>query len=203
MIRTTQPPLSPVMTSQSDAFTASFVGAVSGAGLVLSVSFLQKRFNPTASSSSQILLNELQQSLKSLQSNINTSINSSITTSTSQLLPQISSSSTAITTLASEVASLNTVFNNPKTRGVFGEIQLESVVRDCFPSSSYSFQTSLPTTSTIPDCTLNFPAPLGSICVDSKFPLNAYLELQAAGDSSTSTLDARKVSFSFVSAGRS
>ena len=78
--------------------------------------------------------------------------------------------------LNTEIVSLQSVLTDKKTRGTFGEVNLEYILNNAFgPSSSgiYSIQHKM-SNGAIADCLLYAPAPLGTIAIDSKFPLENY-----------------------------
>ena len=81
--------------------------------------------------------------------------------------------------LNSEIVSLQSVLTDKKTRGTFGEVNLEYILNNAFgPSSSgiYSIQHKM-SNNYIADCLLYAPAPLGTIAIDSKFPLENYQKM--------------------------
>lgn len=75
--------------------------------------------------------------------------------------------------LTTNVVSLQELLGDKKSRGAFGEVQLEALVRNILPPSSYEFQFSLSNNNRV-DCLLKLPAPTGSVAVDSKFPMENY-----------------------------
>jgi len=75
--------------------------------------------------------------------------------------------------LASNVVSLQELLGDKRARGAFGEVQLEALVRDMLPLQSYHLQHVLPNGTRV-DCLLKLPEPTGSVCIDSKFPLENY-----------------------------
>ena len=75
--------------------------------------------------------------------------------------------------LASNVVSLQEILGDKRSRGAFGEVQLEALVRNSLPPDAYAFQHTLKGGARA-DCVLILPEPTGSICVDSKFPLENY-----------------------------
>ena len=85
-----------------------------------------------------------------------------------------------ISALSGQVGELQNILSNKQARGSFGEVQLENLVRDALPESAFSFQHTLSNGRRV-DCFLDMPAPPGAICVDSKFPLESYRALTAAG----------------------
>jgi len=75
--------------------------------------------------------------------------------------------------LATNVVSLQEILGDKRSRGAFGEIQLEALVRNSLPPDAYAFQTTLKSGARA-DCVLVLPEPTGRVCVDSKFPLENY-----------------------------
>ena len=75
--------------------------------------------------------------------------------------------------LTSNVVSLQELLGDKRSRGAFGEVQLEALVRNLLPPSAYAFQHTL-STGVRADCALMLPEPTGMVAVDSKFPLENY-----------------------------
>jgi len=75
--------------------------------------------------------------------------------------------------LASNVVSLQEILGDKRSRGAFGEVQLEALVRNSLPPDAYAFQHTLASGTRV-DCALILPEPTGTVCVDSKFPLENY-----------------------------
>ncbi len=75
--------------------------------------------------------------------------------------------------LASNVVSLQEILGDKRSRGAFGEVQLEALVRNSLPPDAYAFQFTLKGGARA-DCVLILPEPTGTVCVDSKFPLENY-----------------------------
>ncbi|MGC2459016.1 MAG: DNA recombination protein RmuC [Gallionellaceae bacterium] len=75
--------------------------------------------------------------------------------------------------LTTNVVSLQELLGDKRSRGAFGEVQLEGLVRNIMPPGAYSFQHTLPNGSRA-DCVLMLPEPTGMVAVDSKFPLENY-----------------------------
>ncbi|WP_258872668.1 DNA recombination protein RmuC [Thalassotalea euphylliae] len=78
-----------------------------------------------------------------------------------------------ITELSSNVVSLQEVLADKRSRGAFGEVQLNSLVRNVLPESQFALQYTL-SNGKIADCILFLPKPTGNVVVDSKFPLESY-----------------------------
>ncbi|WP_412507002.1 DNA recombination protein RmuC [Roseovarius sp. SYSU LYC5161] len=96
-----------------------------------------------------------------------------------QRLQAIDKAQENITKLSGDVLSLQDILSNKQTRGAFGEIQLHDIVSKALPSDSYSLQHTL-TNGRRADCLIHLPNPPGPICIDSKFPLEAYEALRNA-----------------------
>ncbi len=78
-----------------------------------------------------------------------------------------------ITELSTNVVSLQEILNDKRSRGAFGEVQLQSLVSNIMPDSHYSMQCKL-SNEKIADCVLTLPEPTGKIAIDAKFPLESY-----------------------------
>ncbi len=85
--------------------------------------------------------------------------------------------------LTTNVVSLQALLGDKRSRGAFGEVQLEGLVKNIMPSESYAMQHTLPNGTRV-DCALFLPEPTGTVAVDSKFPLENYHRLSdsAASD---------------------
>lgn len=75
--------------------------------------------------------------------------------------------------LTTNMVSLQELLGDKRSRGAFGEVQLEALVRNIMPPQSYEMQFSL-SNGTRADCVLKLPEPTGMVAVDSKFPLENY-----------------------------
>ncbi len=78
-----------------------------------------------------------------------------------------------ITELSTNVVSLQEVLADKRSRGAFGEVQLNALISNIMPEQSYQIQYTLPN-NTKADCALFLPEPTGMIMIDSKFPLESY-----------------------------
>jgi DNA recombination protein RmuC len=90
-----------------------------------------------------------------------------------QRLSTIDEAQKKIETLTGSVVELHELLGDKRTRGAFGEVQLEALVRNTLPSAGFEMQYTL-SNGTRADCVLKLPAPTGMVCVDSKFPLENY-----------------------------
>lgn len=78
-----------------------------------------------------------------------------------------------ITELSSNVVSLQNILSDKRSRGAFGEVQLNQLISNMLPSSHYAFQHTL-SNGKRADCMLFLPEPSGHIAIDAKFPLESY-----------------------------
>lgn len=75
--------------------------------------------------------------------------------------------------LTTNVVSLQELLGDKRSRGAFGEVQLEALVRNVLPANSFAMQYTF-ANGTRADCALFLPEPTGTVAVDSKFPLENY-----------------------------
>ncbi len=81
--------------------------------------------------------------------------------------------------LTTSVVSLQELLGDKRSRGAFGEVQLEALVRNILPPQAYAMQHTLPNGARA-DCVLKLPEPTGMVAVDSKFPLENYHRMLAS-----------------------
>ena len=96
-------------------------------------------------------------------------------TSVLERLSKIDEAQKKIETLSTDIVSLQSILTDKKTRGIYGEVNLKHIMENVFGVNDriYKLQCTLPNT-TIADCCLYAPDPLGTIIIDSKFPLENY-----------------------------
>lgn len=75
--------------------------------------------------------------------------------------------------LTTNVVSLQELLGDKRSRGAFGEVQLEALIRNILPQQTYAMQHTLSNGNRV-DCVMFLPDPTGTIAVDSKFPLENY-----------------------------
>ena len=78
-----------------------------------------------------------------------------------------------ITELSTNVVSLQEVLSDKRSRGAFGEVQLNALVRNVLPESSFALQYTL-SNERVADCVLFLPEPTGSVVIDAKFPKESF-----------------------------
>ena len=83
--------------------------------------------------------------------------------------------------LTSNVVSLQELLGDKRSRGAFGEVQLENLVRNILPENSYEFQYTFKSNGVRADCVLKLPPPTGMVAVDAKFPLENYRRMFEPG----------------------
>lgn len=94
-------------------------------------------------------------------------------------LSKIDEAQKKIDGLSTEIVSLQSVLTDKKTRGIFGEVNLNYILNSVFGEKAigiYEIQHKLKN-GFIADAILYAPAPLGTICIDSKFPLENYQKM--------------------------
>lgn len=81
-----------------------------------------------------------------------------------------------IAELSGNVVSLQEVLSDKRSRGAFGEVQLNALISNVMPEQTYSLQHTFQTEKgpVRPDCVLFLPEPTGTVCIDSKFTLESY-----------------------------
>ena len=90
-------------------------------------------------------------------------------TLTQTLGQPIHSTKEQMTNLQQQIQTLQQIFMSPKSRGTFGEVQLELLIKDVLPATMYTMQYTLSNKKRV-DCMLHLPSPIGNIPIDSKFP---------------------------------
>lgn len=98
-------------------------------------------------------------------------------------LTRIDEAQKKIDGLGTEIISLESILTDKKSRGIFGEVNLYHILASIFGEKNdkiYRTQYTLSNT-TIADAIVFGPEPLGTICIDSKFPLENYRRLVEKG----------------------
>ncbi len=91
-------------------------------------------------------------------------------------LGRIDEAQKRITELSSNVVSLQEVLSDKRSRGAFGEVQLNGLLRNLIPEKNFSLQHVL-SNGTRVDCMLFLPPPTGNVPIDAKFPLESFKRL--------------------------
>ena len=93
--------------------------------------------------------------------------------------------------LTGSVVSLQELLGDKRSRGAFGEVQLEALVRNVLPSAGFEMQYTLSNGARV-DCMLRLPEPTGLVAVDSKFPLENYHRMLASDRNEVERAQAQK-----------
>ena len=91
-------------------------------------------------------------------------------------LTKIDEAQKKIDSLSTEIVGLQSVLTDKKTRGIFGEVNLNYILTSVFGDKKgtiYDVQHTM-SNGYIADSILFAPEPLGTICIDSKFPLENF-----------------------------
>ena len=91
-------------------------------------------------------------------------------------LSKIDEAQKKIDSLSTNIISLQDILTDKKSRGTFGEVQLNHILSVVFGEKNdklYELQKKLEN-SMIADAVLYIPEPVGMLCIDSKFPLENY-----------------------------
>lgn len=94
-------------------------------------------------------------------------------------LSRIDEAQKKIDTLSTDIVSLQSILTDKKSRGIFGEINLKHILVSIFGERNdnvYRLQYTFPNT-TIADAVIFAPKPLGTVAIDSKFPLEHYQKM--------------------------
>ena len=97
-------------------------------------------------------------------------------TSILERLSKIDEAQKKIDNIGEDIVSLQSVLTDKKTRGIFGEVNLNHILTNIFgPNNNRIYQEQfLFPNNTIADAVIFAPLPLGTIAIDSKFPLENY-----------------------------
>lgn len=99
-------------------------------------------------------------------------------------LVEIDKAQEKIAELSGSVVTLQEVLSDKRSRGAFGEVQLNALIANMMPENSYSLQHTFDNGMRA-DCVLFLPEPTGTVCIDSKFPLESWRRMTdlSVGDS--------------------
>lgn len=115
-------------------------------------------------------------------------------TSVLERLSKIDEAQKKIDSLSSDIVSLQGILTDKKTRGIFGEVNLKHIMSSVFGENNdkiYRMQYPF-NNNTIADCVLFAPSPLGTIAIDSKFPLENYQIMVDKNNSEIQRIQAEK-----------
>jgi DNA recombination protein RmuC len=84
-----------------------------------------------------------------------------------------------LTDLSTNMVSLQEILANKQARGAFGQMRMETIVKDGLPKGAYSFQPTL-SNGRRPDCLLHMPNAGAGVVIDAKFPLEGFEAFRTA-----------------------
>jgi DNA recombination protein RmuC len=84
-----------------------------------------------------------------------------------------------LTDLSTNMVSLQEILANKQARGAFGQMRMETIVKDGLPKGAYSFQPTL-SNGKRPDCLLHMPNASAGVVIDAKFPLEGFEAFRTA-----------------------
>ena len=93
--------------------------------------------------------------------------------------------------LTTNIVSFQELLGDKKSRGAFGEFQLEGLVRNALPPNAFKMQHTLSNDNRV-DCILKLPEPTGNVAIDSKFPLESYKKMMNSALSPDEIKNAQK-----------
>ena len=93
--------------------------------------------------------------------------------------------------LTTNMVSLQELLGDKKSRGAFGELQLEGLIKNILPPDSFEFQYTFKN-GLKADCVLFLPEPTGTVAVDSKFPMENYQRMFDVSASESDKAKAQK-----------
>ena len=94
-------------------------------------------------------------------------------------LSKIDEAQKKIDNLSTDIVSLQSILTDKKTRGIFGEVNLNYILVNVFGENNkkiYDIQHKM-SNGYIADAIIYAPQPLGTIAIDSKFPLENYQKM--------------------------
>ncbi|MHA1518431.1 MAG: DNA recombination protein RmuC, partial [Alphaproteobacteria bacterium] len=97
-----------------------------------------------------------------------------------------------LTELSTNMVSLQEILANKQARGAFGQMRMETIVKDGLPASAYTFQATL-SNGKRPDCLLHMPNTPAGIVIDAKFPLEGFEAFRTAKRDEEKKAAARRV----------
>lgn len=125
---------------------------------------------------------EIQQHLKDISGQVDKRLNEGFEKTTQTFtdivkrLAIIDEAQKKITELSGNVVNLQTLLSDKRSRGAFGEVQLNALIRNVLPEQHFSFQHTL-SNGKRADCMLLLPEPTGNVAIDAKFPLENFQKL--------------------------
>jgi len=130
-----------------------------------------------------------------LAKNLNDSnkTNQEVFTKISEKMVKINETQEGLKELSNEIVSLESILQDKKTRGTFGEIELYSLLESSFGTNPLKFQKQYKLSNGhIADAVVFGGENFNLICIDSKFPLENYRRIYDENNSKEQTEGYRK-----------
>lgn len=122
-----------------------------------------------------------------MEHNVNEQLHSNLTTTSKvfqevmKQVVQINQTQDQLKTLGYDISNLHKILNDKKTRGIYGEIELYSILESAFGDNKQRFQTQYKlSNNSVVDAIIFGNDAMGNIAIDSKFPLENFNRLQDA-----------------------
>ena len=139
---------------------------------------ISRNFNEDFTKMNERIENRLNQIDNKVNERIDVNFEKTNKTFTSVLerLGKIDEAQKKIDSLSSDIVSLQGILTDKKSRGIYGEVNLNHILSSVFGDKNdkvYQLQFSFDN-NTIADAVVFAPEPLGLVAIDSKFPLENY-----------------------------
>ncbi|WP_281950968.1 DNA recombination protein RmuC [Nitrosophilus kaiyonis] len=135
-----------------------------------------EELNSKVSSNLEKISNKVDERLKEGFENVDKTFKDIITG-----IAKIAEAQKNIENLSREVVSLQNVLSDKKSRGIFGEVQLNSILKSIFGENRELYDIQYPLKDegekVIADAVIKAPEPIGLVAIDSKFPLENYTKM--------------------------
>lgn len=148
---------------------------------------LQTQMSQLMKADLQSLHENVEQRMSHLELTVNENLHHGYQTTTQvfgkvlQQMGKLDESQQNIKEVSASILQLQNIFNDKKTRGIFGEIELYTLLETAMGNDAHRYQKQYRLSNgTIADAVLFASEPLRMICVDSKFPLENYNRLMEA-----------------------
>ena len=148
---------------------------------------LQTQISQLMKTDLQSLHENVEQRMSHLELTLNENLHHGYQTTTQvfgkvlQQMGRLDESQQSIREVSASILQLQNVLNDKKTRGIFGEIELYSLLETAMGTDEHRYQKQYKLSNgTIADAVLFASEPLRMICIDSKFPLENYNRLMSA-----------------------
>lgn len=159
--------------------------------------YMNNHINNSINSLNNMTSNRLNQIENSVSSSLFQSYDKTekLMLSVSEKMAKINETQNSIREISKDITSLGNILNDKKSRGIFGEIELYSLLENAYgPNSKRFVKQARLSNGLIVDALILADKPLGNIAVDSKFPLESYNRIYSDLED-RNTKDRAKVQF--------